>query len=133
MWHAVVFDQIGRTSIRMLTAGVDAADVPLRAITTRRIKVSTLFPSLSADVGRLGGNEFSRTQEVYQALERHASLCAAGLYLVGTRRFSSSYQFRTTTIRACECSPAVSSPGFMIRKRSSGPMSHCRLIRMADW
>ena len=50
-------------------------------------------------------------------------------YFVGTRRFSSSCQFSTTTIRDCECSPVATSPGFMIRKRSpSGAMSHCRPI-----
>jgi hypothetical protein len=46
---------------------------------------------------RMDVNEFSRTQAVQQALERHASLGAAGLYFVATRAFSSSVQFSTTT------------------------------------
>ena len=50
----------------------------------------------------------------------------ASPYFVGTRRFSSSCQFSTTTICDCEGSLVVDSPGFMMRKRSpSGAMSHC--------
>ena len=81
----------------MLKAGTDAVfrrDAAWEC--DRRNHDQHILREGSADVGRIDVNESSRTQEVHHAVERHASLGAAGRYSGGTRALSSSVQGRTT-------------------------------------